>query len=215
MNRRDFLKVAGGATATTLADRREAFAQSYPATLVISFSQTRQWFYSDTFKRYAPDWLTAWGLRYHQSSSGLWMDPAFEGWNPEYLSKDVGDPAQVVFPIASLTYETDPAFWDDRIARSVVTIREKLPTTQLIYLQPCIGGTAHTDTCAGNRSATNHLHAEAAISRAVTFDPGLRVGGGACHVVRCGHFSDVHGHLTLNGKNNQGKRIGSWYGANR
>ncbi len=215
MDRRTFVRsVAVGVASLSLPACESSGATT--TTLVIAFSQVRQWFFAETFRQSAPDWSGSWGLRYHESSSGSWLDPEFVGWGPQYLEKDVGTVERIVFTVGSLEYNgDDPAFWDDRIARSVATIREKVPTARSIYLHPILGG-PNDEVCLDpdgtrNRSAFNHPYADAAIARAVDGDPELRRGGGELEVLECSDFEDWQGHLTTTGRSRQGERIGRWY----
>src|SRR5689334_14873454 len=111
-----------------------------PRTLIIGFTQTRQWFdASPVFKSVAG---REWALLYANGGGvDRWREPGFEGWVLPLLGANAPGfraPERIILTISG-PYGEDEAAWREAILASVANIRENYPSATQIVLQPIVG----------------------------------------------------------------------------
>lgn len=187
-------------------------------TLILGFSQTRDWF--DQLEASA----SATGIdpaRWEMRGAGgagvnRWAEANNDVWNTEIRSpcaRNANAPERIVLTISAQIYENNVGWWEDQIRGAVVQIRAHYPRVQQIVLQPVVGGPSHqrcVDPATGDtvRATYNQPYIHQAIARVVGRDV---VRGADPHVQACSQYRDWIGHLTDAGYAYQGRAIGAFY----
>jgi hypothetical protein len=186
----------------------------FRCTLIIGFTQTKQWFEAEGgFCSVATP--GRWQFLYVNGGGvDKWRDPTYEGWQEPIVSH--GDtsglePDRVVLTISG-PYGDDEEAWVEAIAESIVAIWERVPTARQIVLQPIVGGPSGS-VCEGAdgrrvRAAWQHLHIDNAIAMVASGDV---VAGLSPEVRDCADFANETGHLTAEGAAEVGRAIAMYY----
>ena len=185
--------------------------QSASCTMVMGFSQTRQWF--DAGFQTAAGGSDSWQrLTVNGSEVDVIANPSSAFWAawPSGISSACTTnsltPDRVILNISG-PEQTDPQVWAADILAAVLTTRQKLGNP-LIVLQPVVGGPNHADC--GTRASFNHPYIDQGIALAVAADPSL-VAGFSPEVGSCSHYSDDKGHLTSSGASYVAGKVGAYY----
>lgn len=159
-----------------------------------------------------------------------WANPEYEGWSQNIISPCTNNPDapdRVLFSISG-PYGKDVKEWSTAIEKAVDTIQQKLSTVEKIILQPAVGGTdGNACPCTRNcnfentpfqktfkevRASWQHGYIAKAIDQVVTNQKkGIAVKGYFPQVESCSHYIDGLGHLTKQGAEYVGEKIGNYY----
>lgn len=198
--------------ASTSPTRQAAAAGPYACTMVIGFSQTRQW-YNAGFEAAVGNGAAWQGLNVDGSTAIRIADPDEEIWQDWADGKVTSrcatswqTPDRIILNISGV-WNSDPAAWADLIAQAVATTRSKLGNPEIV-LQPVVGGPGHTDC--DTRASYNHPYVDEGIALAVAADPSLVVGFSP-EVGQCSHYTDTKGHLSSAGGSYVAQRVAAFY----
>lgn len=159
-----------------------------------------------------------------------WANPEYEGWNQTIISpcnKNYHNPTRVLLSISG-PYGKDVKEWSNAIELAVDTIQEKLPTIEKVILEPVVGGpNEEACPCTRNcnfenspfqttfkkvRASWQHEYIAKAIKHVVSSQrQSIAVKGYFPKVKYCSHYIDGLGHLTKQGAEYIGKKLGSYY----
>ncbi|WP_138429585.1 hypothetical protein [Fodinibius saliphilus] len=215
---------------------------SYSCTQVIGFSQVGQtgskdqpgpgygWYIAGGVFESAVD-DNRWQLLWKSGGSvDQWANPEYDGWDQRIVSpcKNNDDsPDRVLFSISGL-YGKDIKGWSTAIEKAVNTIQHKLPTAEIIILQPVVGG-PNGDTCPCTRNCNfenspfkktfkevraswQHSYIGKAIEQIIASPmKEITVKGYFPQVGSCSHYIDGLGHLTKEGGKYVGEKLGNDY----
>ncbi len=182
---------------TYTMDESQAKQEEFKCTMVIGFSQTRQWFSDVTdFEEVVGN--DKWELLWQKGAAiDRWADPNFSGWNKSIDSpcgENPNSPDRILLTISGST-NSDPTWWANEIRAAITVIRDKYPSVRQIILQPVIGGPDDGE-CFFNgqkvRASVNHPVIDQAISMVVGGDV---VAGMSPEVISCDDFRDAKGHI--------------------
>ncbi|MGH3118778.1 MAG: hypothetical protein ACRDQ2_17020 [Gaiellales bacterium] len=187
--------------------------EGFACTLVLGFSQTRQWYLDEPdFESVVPD--EQWQLLWAGGAELRWQDPDFSGWSEPILSACTdrsNDPDRVVLTITSMEYEDDVSVWVTDLEATVETIRAKFPNVAQIVLQPAVGGPADGLCSFGGdtvRASFNHPYIDRAIAQVTGGDV---VAGPSPEVRTCDDYEDLPGHLVRDARGPIGRAIGEFF----
>ena len=206
-----------GSNPATPTSPTGAVQANYVCTLVIGFSQTRQW-YTDAsvFESIVGD--HRWELKWAGGAGvNRWRDPNDRAWNAPILSPCTdrsGDPDRVFLSVSG-GFGADKNAWTDAIEDTLALIRSRFPSTRSIVLIPVVAGPNHQDCPIDGgrvRASWQHAHIDNAIQMVVAGDGvGNLVAGFSPEVRTCDDYRDRLGHLTDSGAEAAGRAIGNFY----
>jgi hypothetical protein len=166
-------------------------------TIVVGFSQTKDWYIEGDFESIVPN--GEWELLWEGSSAiQLWADPGYTGWlNQPFSGCTTGEPDRLILTITGEGRPVDE--WVAEIGAAAATARSKFPTVELVLLQPVVGG-PNNSVCENNgatvRASTNHPVIDQAIAQIVAANPTGPIRAGFSPEVRtCADYGDALGHL--------------------
>jgi len=159
-----------------------------------------------------------------------WANPEYDGWNQSIISpcnNNSDAPDRVLFSISG-AYGENVKEWSGAIKKAIDTIQQKLPTVEKIILQPIVGGPdKETCQCTRNcdfknspfkktfkkvRASWQHKYIAKAIEQVVTDQKeGFATKGYFPQVGSCLHYIDGLGHLTKEGAEYVGRKLGNYY----
>jgi len=190
-------------------------AETFKHTLVIGFTQTRQWYEAGgAFAARGDSWALLWA---NGGGVDRWREPDFEGWTESPVTADASsgyEPDRVLLTISG-PYGDDRAGWAAAIGETIVAIRAKYASVRQIVLQPIVGGPANAPCPnpggSGNvRASSLHPIIDEAIAMVAGGDV---VAGYSPEVRSCGDYANATGHLTPEGAAAVGRAIAAYYGA--
>jgi hypothetical protein len=180
-------------------------------TLVVGFSQTKDWFTEGTFEHILLD--NQWELLWEGSSAiQQWADPGYSGWRNQVLSAcTTGEPDRLLLTISGEGRPVEE--WVAAIQAAVTTARAKFPSVEEVVLQPVVGG-PNNSLCAINgetvRASSNHPVIDQAIAQITSGTVGIRTGFSP-EVRTCADYGDALGHLVDSANGPVGDSIASFY----
>ncbi len=205
-----------GLLAPSLGSTQET--ASYDCTLVIGYSQVRQWFTTGGVFESIVE-----GDRWELKAPGgagvdTWADPADERWQAEIASpcamRPSDEPDRIVFGISG-PFGEDEETWADTIREALGLIRTRFPSAISFVLVPVAGGPDHGDCMFDGRlvrASWQHKHIDNAIQMVVQSDAGGSVHAGPSpHVRDCSDYRDARGHLTDDAAERIGEEIAQYF----
>lgn len=200
-----FLLLLGVVTSTSLAQGT--------CTMVIGFSQTADWYLApagrngyigkgEIFESIVDD--ASWQLKWTNGAGvNVYANPDAQAWNSPVISPcsvNTDAPDRIVYMISG-PHGEDIAAWSADIEVALGNIRQKIPSAQLIALQPVVGAPANAEgdecfTPNGQRvraswQATPILKAIENVSR--RYDDVII--GATTRLLSCEGYTDFLGHI--------------------
>ena len=187
---------------------------TFICTLVIGFSQTRQWYEpAGAFESNVgtDHWQLLWA-----GGAGVdrWRNANYEGWAREVASpcsQNKDSPDRVILTISG-PYGSNEEAWAQAISETAALVRTNFPSVLQIILQSIVGGPNHMDCPIPGgqrvRASWQHAHIDNAILAVVDGD---MIAGSSPEVRSCDDYADEIGHLTPEGAVAAGHAIAEFY----
>jgi hypothetical protein len=190
------------------------YAQEANCTMVIGFSQTADWYLAPAYRNTNPDegaifesiidndrWQLKWA---NGAGVNVYADPDNPAWDSLIVSpctENSAAPERIVYMISG-PHGEDVAGWIADIETALANIREKIPSAEIIALQPVIGAPADADgdecfTPQGQRVRASWQATP--INSAIT-DVAERfndvIEGATTRLLDCNGYTDFLGHIS-------------------